>query len=266
MIEPFYFGNSAKSLFGIYHPPKLGIARHAGVILCYPMGEEYIRSHRAFVRLAMHLSSAGFHTLRFDYYGCGDSEGDSDQGEIRQWLDDISTAIEELKGGSDVNQICLVGLRLGGSLALLAGAERGDIDGLVLWNPITSGRKYVEELITAYQGKARNFFPGLECRSREEGYKEALGFPLPDSMLKDLEKLDLFAIRQKPANKILFIESSDVSDDRRFREHLEGIGVSLRYKRIPGFEPWIARDDWGQGMVPIKVLQFVLSWISGMFP
>jgi len=266
MMEPFYFGNSARSLFGIYHPPQLEKARNVGVILCYPMGEDYIRSHRAFVRLAMLLSSAGFHTLRFDYYGCGDSEGDSDQGEIRQWLADISTAVEELKGGSDLNQICLAGLRLGGNLAMLAGAERGDIDGIVLWNPVINGRKYIEELTTLHQEKIRNFFPGVKSFSEGESYREALGFPLPDSMLKDLEKLDLYAIRQKPASKILFIESSDVSEDGRFREHLNSIGVSLRYKHIPGFEPWIERDDWGQGMVPIKVLQFVVSWISEMFP
>ena len=266
MIEPFYFGNSVQSLFGVYHPPKIGIARDVGVILCYPTGEDYIRSHRAFVRLAALLSSAGFHTLRFDYYGCGDSGGDSDQGGIRQWLDDISTAIEELKSGSDANQICLVGLRLGASLAMMAGAERDDVDGLVLWNPIISGRKYVQELITAYQEKARKFFPGLECRSKGEGYGEALGFPLPDSMLKDLEKLDLFATQLKVAHKILFIESSDASEDIRFREHMKGIGVSLRYKRIPGFEPWVERDNWGQGMVPMKILQFVVSWISGMCP
>jgi len=43
--------------------------------------------------VAIHLANVGFHVLRFDYYGCGDSSGDSEQGEIRQWLIDILTAL-----------------------------------------------------------------------------------------------------------------------------------------------------------------------------
>ena len=83
-MEPFYFGKSPRALFGVYHPPKAGMTRKTGVVLCYPMGHEYVYSHRAFLRLAMLLSSAGFHVLRFDFYGCGDSEGDCKEGKIRQ--------------------------------------------------------------------------------------------------------------------------------------------------------------------------------------
>ena len=54
------------------------------MVLCYPGGQEYIRSRRAFRQLAIRLSSAGFPVLRFDYHGCGDSSGDDDEGKISQ--------------------------------------------------------------------------------------------------------------------------------------------------------------------------------------
>ena len=48
-------------------------ARQSAIVLCQPLGHGYLRAHRAFRNLAVSLASQGFHVLRFDYYGCGDS-------------------------------------------------------------------------------------------------------------------------------------------------------------------------------------------------
>ena len=123
-IEPFYFGQSETSLFGCYHAPEPGYPRPCGVVLCAPMGEESIRFHRAYRQLASRLSARGFAVLRFDYYGCGDSLGASDQGDIGQWQRDISAAIGELRRRSGVGTVCLMGLRLGATLATVVSATR----------------------------------------------------------------------------------------------------------------------------------------------
>ena len=145
-LEPFYFGTLEKPLFGCYHAPPLGPARDSGVVLCYPFIQEYMRSHRAFRQLATQLCNLGFPVLRFDFFGHGDSSGDSEQGEIRQWLNDISSAVGEIRERSRCAKVCLVGLRFGGTLSMMVGAERGDIDGMVLWDPVVSGTDYIEEL------------------------------------------------------------------------------------------------------------------------
>ena len=67
------------------------------MVLCYPWGSEYIHAHRALRQLATRLSMAGFHTLRFDYFGTGDSAGEMEDADLGVWEDDIETAIEELK-------------------------------------------------------------------------------------------------------------------------------------------------------------------------
>src|SRR5438093_192655 len=110
-IEPFYFGKSPKSLFGCYHTPQASCYRECGVVLCSPMGEEYIRFHRAFRHLAGRLVAVGFPVLRFDFYGCGDSAGACTQGTLGQWCTDITTAMHEMRRRGGVQKVCLVGLR-----------------------------------------------------------------------------------------------------------------------------------------------------------
>jgi len=101
-MNPIYFGTSEKPLFGTYYLPQAHSTKATGIVLCYPMGQEYMWMHRAYRQLATLFTRTGFHVLRFDYYRCVDSGGNSDEGDIAQWLDDVSTAIEEMKDSSGV--------------------------------------------------------------------------------------------------------------------------------------------------------------------
>ncbi|HEV1995804.1 MAG TPA: alpha/beta hydrolase, partial [Candidatus Acidoferrum sp.] len=146
-ILPLYFGLPETLLYGCFHEPHAGRSRDCAVVLCPPIGHEYVNSHRALRQLAARLSDAGFPVLRFDYFGSGDSSGDIEEGSIPQWLDDISQAILEIRRRTGLTSLCLAGLRLGASLSLLAAAERSDIASLVLWDPVVKGRSYLNGLL-----------------------------------------------------------------------------------------------------------------------
>ena len=45
-----------------------------------------------------------------------------------------------------MQSVHVIGLRLGGLLAAAACAEREDIESLNLWDPVTSGVQYINEL------------------------------------------------------------------------------------------------------------------------
>src|SRR6185503_18450344 len=124
LMQPFYFGTSEQQLFGVYHAAESGSSKRAGVVLCQPVGHEYLRAHRAFRNLAMALAGQGFHVLRFDYFATGDSAGDGEQLSVRQCLSDLATAIDELKDIAGVTKVSLVGLRLGATFAALAASGR----------------------------------------------------------------------------------------------------------------------------------------------
>jgi pimeloyl-ACP methyl ester carboxylesterase len=265
VIQPFYFGTSEKPLFGCYHTQSSGPTRDCGAVLCAPLGEEYIRFHRVYRQLAFRLSSLGFPVLRFDFYGCGDSSGNCQQWQISHWLADISTAIGEIRRRSGVMKVCLIGLRLGGTLSMMAGDARGDIDGMVLWDAVVSGRAYVEELTASHQEMLRKAHVKPKPRMADEKQTEILGFPLTDSMLTDLEKVDLLAIQQRPANNILVIESNEKASQERLMEHLKRMDASVEYQHRPNPQFWVWIEDYGRVLAPQQILQSVVSWISEVY-
>jgi pimeloyl-ACP methyl ester carboxylesterase len=260
-MEPFFFGLPEKPLFGVYHPPQCDSVRDCGIVLCYPIGHEYLHIHRAYRQLAIHLSNAGFHVLRFDFYGCGDSSGDEGVAGLYQCLSDISVAIDEIRSRCGFVRFCLAGYRLGGTLAVMAGAERGGIEGLVLWDGIVSGKGYIEELTILHRRFLRDYFPKPQRLPKHERLTELKGFPLTDCMYTDLEKMNLLAIQQKPADNLLVIGSKKTIDERGLRDHLKSLGVHSDYQHIPCPGGWLVQYQ----VVPIQVVQTVVRWVSEVF-
>jgi pimeloyl-ACP methyl ester carboxylesterase len=125
-------------------------------------------------KLASTLAHDGFHVLRFDYYGTGDSSGGPRDGSLSEWCQNIVTAAADLKECSGVTKVSLLGLRLGATLAALTPM---DVTNLVLWDPVVDGRKYLDELRSIHTRKFSSLLypPRLPARGRGG---ELLGFPL----------------------------------------------------------------------------------------
>src|SRR3954447_24085767 len=110
---PLYFGAPERPLLRFYHPPS-GASRRVAVLLCAPIGDDLMRAHRPFRHLAEALAAAGFPVMRFDFDGEGDSAGDSrDPDRVATWRADIGRAAAELRALSGIDQLALVGLKLG---------------------------------------------------------------------------------------------------------------------------------------------------------
>ena len=93
-------------------------------------------SHRQFVLLSRSLATASYATLRFDYRGMGDSEGEPR--DFQAVSDDIAAAINALQHHiPSIQKVALWGLCDGASAALLYMRQTRDarISGLCLLNP-----------------------------------------------------------------------------------------------------------------------------------
>lgn len=144
-MTAFHFGSRQRRLFGYYEPAQEDFSKVRAALLCHPMGNEQVFAYRTMRHLATRLVRAGFHVLRFDYFGTGDSYGDTGEGDLASWCGDIETSIEELKEISGATRVNMVGLRLGANLsAQVALQQASEIDRLVLWEPLSA-----EELTTA---------------------------------------------------------------------------------------------------------------------
>jgi uncharacterized protein len=262
-VEPFYFGTPGKPLFGCYHAPQSAPTQRCGIVLCYPAGQEYIRSHRSYRQLAFQLSQIGLPVLRFDFYACGDSHGECAEGTIPDWFSNIGSAIAEIRRRSGLFNICLIGLRLGGTLAMIAGAQRGDIQRMVLWDPVVSGQSYLQELTILHQERLRHSLGKVTNGSTSERPAELLGFPITPPMLADLEKIEISSIGKKPANDILILSSSDETIHARVRDHLEKLGARAEHQHLPGAKIWIEKN---KTVVPNQLLKTITAWISRVYP
>jgi alpha/beta superfamily hydrolase len=143
---PFYFGVDDQRLYGVYEAAHTSSAASRAVVLCNPVGNEYIHAHRTMRNLSSRLSKGGFHVLRFDYYGTGDSSGGTDEGSPRRWCEDIQAAISELKEMTGAVRISLMGLRFGANLAAEVAARAPKaIDSLALWDPLADNDEAIAQ-------------------------------------------------------------------------------------------------------------------------
>jgi pimeloyl-ACP methyl ester carboxylesterase len=261
-ITPFYFGPADKQLFGLYHAPQVGEERDFGVVLCNPWGQELVRAHRAVLQLALRLARQGFAVLRFDYYGAGDSAGADADGTLAQWQADIRTAIQELKRRSRVESVFLAGLRLGASLAAMVASGRDDVIGLVLLEPAVIGPEYVLDLTTWQEEKQFSYLSDTDTAHERD---ELLGFGLHETLLADLNALNLLAIKRKPAERLLIIETASTTSVEprstlaRLCEHFQSLGVETDYRLIESFKLWV--EDVDKGLVPQSIIQAAVDWL-----
>ncbi len=263
--EPFYFGQPDNALFGYYHSPKAPASRNCAVVLCNPVGDEYIRFHRAIRQLAGRLATAGFPVLRFDYRGCGDSGGDCDSGDIDRWLSDIALAISEIRGRSRISKICLVGLRLGATLSTMTAISRGDIDSLVLWDPVTSGESYLKELAELHKQMLQYAHVLTDADWEKENGSEILGFPMTEQLQAGIEKIDLLDMKRKPVDHLLLLESNDKAKQAALNTHLIRLGATVKHLHQPNPQLWVWEEAFGKIQVPYQMLQSIVSWISEVY-
>lgn len=258
-MEAFFFGSSSSALYGVYHSPSAGRDRFEGIVMCYPFGQEYMRAHRAFRQLGDQLAKKGYHVLRFDYRGTGDSAGELEDVSPHDWLVDIETAVQELKDVSGVKKVSLLGLRLGGLLAGQVAADNANISRLILWDPVISGGAYISELC----GDIKTVEDGaLSSKSiNAEGAIHFNGFCMTAGFQQALEALNLLELTVSPGLLRLLLVSHENDDFKSLKECWGG-DDSFLYQHQAAPYNWNYVDHVGGIMLPQPVMQAIVNNLS----
>jgi alpha-beta hydrolase superfamily lysophospholipase len=258
-MQPFYFGTSQQQLFGVYHAPETTTVRQSAVLLCQPLGHEYLRAHRAFRNLAVSLAAQGAHVLRFDYFGCGDSAGEGEQATVDQCLADVATAIEELKDTSGASKVSLIGLRVGATLATLTAARRSDVDRIVLWDPVLDGHAYLADVRDLHnRWLADRMGAGAPASARDE----LLGFPATAAMLGQLSAATLTPLPPIQAKGVWLMVSEELTAYAQLREALDRGGLTAGYGVVPGEGNWESLDFVHQTLLPHAMIRAIASALA----
>lgn len=257
--QPFYFNSGSESLFGVYYQAQAKSDLKRGVVICSPWGQEYIRTHRALHQLALRLSDAGIPVLKFDYFGTGDSSGDDTDFAIERSVDEIKSAMNQLRQLSAVENIVLVGLRLGGTLAALADIKFGRDTRLVLWDPIVNGRSYLDELVEWHKHNLHYYFSDVNAVGTSQSH-EVLGFAMSDTMRDQLCGVDLLSQGWPLSKKVMLVEREPNERTAQLQTQLKNQRIELHYQLIDGPQMWTANTD--KGLVPHQTLEAIVSWIK----
>jgi len=253
-MVPLYFGSKQRRLFGIYEPANAQVGPSRAVLLCHAWGTEYLNSYRAMRFVASQFVAAGIHTMRFDYYGAGDSGGETTDAELPGWRGDIESAAHELQAMSNSRLIVLLGLRLGANLAAeVAPSLRQLVHRVVLWDPIVSGAEYIDGL-----NDARALLPRLARRQASDS-GPAAPVELDGLLVSRAFLSELRAIRSPLRALIVGGESwppdgsaaSPVKE--RSSEHLAHVPASAP-------SPWINDPDQA-GALPVSTVKQIIEWL-----
>lgn len=205
---------SETTLRGILHWPT-NEGSTCGLVMCHPFGEERKSAARVMVRAARGFCHAGFHVLRFDYRGTGESDGDIATARLTQWVEDIRQARQHVRLRTGIRQVGVLGVRFAATLATLLSDSDGPLPFLVLWAPLWSGRSCLNECLR-HLSATRLVVDGhsskqVDTFASNGAWLDLGGWALNPLLRADLEGVDMTRDAKATAEKVVVIDFSQKS-------------------------------------------------------
>jgi len=176
--KPVCFLNNDQKLFGILHLPKQR-EKFPVIVFCHGfMGHRLGARHggRLFVKAGRTLAREGFAVLRFDFGGSGDSYGEFEDMTTSAEINDLKAALKFLGTIKQIDKkkIGVVGLSLGGTVAICTAAENQRIRAVASW----SGVAFLEDVFRVniigeenYHKLMKNGFYDITREGQPVGYR-----------------------------------------------------------------------------------------------
>jgi alpha/beta superfamily hydrolase len=192
--------------------------------------------------------------LRFDYEGTGDSAGEDDAPDrVGHWRESIARAARHARELSGAGRLCLVGVRLGATLAALESRAVG-ADRLVLWNPVVKGRAHAREL------QAMALTAEAHPPEASEDAIESAGFRVTSETLAAIRALGLESVPLADDARVLLVDRDDLAGDTTLAEHLASQGIAHDRIAAAGWNAMMADHQFT--VVPDAALDAICDWVA----
>lgn len=210
-------------------------------IYCHPLFDERKCAHRFSFQLKNTFEAAGLTLERFDYRGTGEAEG--------QFADvSLETLREDIAKQTSGEQVCLIGLRFGASLAFdYCVHGSGQVSSLVLLEPVIDGARYVEYLYRRQHIK--DLMTGkVSAEQGDRGYANLEGYKTSIRFTEQIKEVSLIemARRYRMRNSVYIVQisnglkiSSEITSLAKLVECsarqvvVENIELPMFWERIP---------------------------------
>jgi exosortase A-associated hydrolase 2 len=144
--EPIQLAVGGSERLCIWRAPSEGGLR-ARIVHVPAVAEEMNKCRPMVAEASRRLAAQGFGVLEIDLLGCGDSAGDFGDATFEAWLDDIRAAIAWTEKVGASAPLWLWATRGGAPLAAEVARHVPEITGLLLWQPVLSGRTHLTQFL-----------------------------------------------------------------------------------------------------------------------
>ncbi len=217
-VEILDIEHGGRTLRGALHlPSSAGSAAPVpAIVLCHGFGGNRAEFGYSFVRLAKRMAERGHAAYRFDFAGCGDSDGDFADLAVSDQVSQVVTVLDAVGAhpAVDAERLSLLGMSLGGLTASLAAARRR-VRSLTLWAPAAAA--------VAMDGEAAKRRADAIA---EHGYDDFGGLPVHQRFVDDAKGIDPFADAAAHAGPVLLVVGSN--------DFVLGPGIRDGYERTYG--------------------------------
>ena len=228
----------------------------AGILLCPPAGQEYMRMHRAFRWLAEMLARKGYNCLRFDYPGLGDSAGEMIAQKFDDWIASAQSALVELDTLCGAGSRTLIGARLGTIVAANVGVAN-NVENLVLWEPRIEPDRFIQEMQAMIAS-------GVQPRSNYvdgQGVLHFNGFAFSAAFLNSLVERPFADLDFGKVRRVLVVSSETEAAMEPLLNRIRVTNAGAEFRHVEGLRDWNIVDQIGGIFLPHKVLRTIDDWM-----
>lgn len=187
------------------------------IIIFHGFGGNKMGPHFMFVKFSRLLAEYGYASIRFDFAGSGESDGEFIDMTLSGELEDAKNILDYAKSLKfvDKDNIGVIGFSMGGAVAsMLAGLNSKDIKALCLWAPAGN----MPEIVV------NDFIADGYPQFLERGYHEFEGLPIGKAFVDDLSKIDIYNTASKYEGNVLLLhgdadEVVNFSASEKYFEH-----------------------------------------------
>jgi pimeloyl-ACP methyl ester carboxylesterase len=258
--------------------PLDGPVAELGWVVCHSQGHEQRFVEPLDIDLARGLAAKGFRVLRFYCQGYGDSALVGIETSLSTHLRDTADAAALLRD-LGVAELGFTGSRFGAIVASLA-AEKHDARGLILWDPVVTGRSYVRHLLRQdaismmtqrallegwsygeWDGRPTGGAPDAETQLAEHGQIAVDGLTISPRGYEELLAADLGADLRSFDGDALVVQvsrnTSPRADIQQLVDHLGSLAGTVRFETVApvqgesaiGSARYLARGDDMDGRI-----------------
>lgn len=209
--------------------------------------------HFIFVKLSRILESQGIASIRFDFAGSGESDGEFIDMTMETEIQDGHNILDYVYDLEfiDNKRVGLLGLSMGGAVAsIVAGQKKNYINTLCLWAPAGN----IDELVLSENNISNNL-----KKFNEIGYHDFGGYLIGNKFIEDLSNIKIYEKSALYDKKSLIIHGNkdEMVPIRASEKYIEIYKENSTLKVIKGANHTFDKKEWEEEVLKHTVEYFV---------